>query len=71
MAELLGYGKKRDYQPMYAQLDSIEKASAGAKTERLVRQGQEGACRGLLSFCSGRIPRCRSPGIHPAGWPRD
>ena len=32
MAELLGYGKKRDYQPMYEQLDGIEKASAGGKS---------------------------------------
>ena len=32
MAELLGYGKKRDYQPMYEQLDGIENASAGGKS---------------------------------------
>lgn len=32
MAELLGYGKKRDFQPMYAQLESIEKVSAGGKS---------------------------------------
>lgn len=32
MAELLGYGKKQDYQPMYAQLDGIEKSSAGGKS---------------------------------------
>ncbi|MCU6433544.1 YfdX family protein [Undibacterium sp. Jales W-56] len=32
MAELLGYGKKRDFQPMYAQLESIEKSSAGGKS---------------------------------------
>jgi hypothetical protein len=32
MAELLGYGRKQDYQPMYAQLDSIEKSSAGGKS---------------------------------------
>ena len=32
MAELLGYGKRQDYQPMYAQLDGIEKASAGGKS---------------------------------------
>ena len=32
IAELLGYGKKRDFQPMYAQLESIEKTSAGGKS---------------------------------------
>ena len=32
MAELLGYGKKPDFQPMYAQLESIEKTSAGGKS---------------------------------------
>jgi hypothetical protein len=32
MAELLGYGRKRDFQPMYAQLESIEKSSAGGKS---------------------------------------
>lgn len=32
MAELLGYGKKRDFQPMYAQLASIEKASSNGKS---------------------------------------
>lgn len=32
IAELLGYGKKEDYQPMYAQLDGIEKATAGGKS---------------------------------------
>ena len=32
MAELLGYGVKQDYQPMYAQLEGIEKASAGGKS---------------------------------------
>ena len=32
MAEVLGYGKKRDFQPMYAQLESIEKTSAGGKS---------------------------------------
>ena len=32
MAELLGYGREPDYQPMYAQLDGIEKASAGGKS---------------------------------------
>ncbi len=32
MAELLGYGKKQDFQPMYAQLESIEKTSAGGKS---------------------------------------
>ena len=32
MAELLGYAKKRDVQPMYAQVESIEKTSAGGKT---------------------------------------
>lgn len=32
MAELLGYGKKGDFKPMYAQLDSIEKASVGGRS---------------------------------------
>jgi hypothetical protein len=32
IAELLGYGKKGDFKPMYAQLDSIEKASVGGKS---------------------------------------
>ena len=32
MAELLGYGKKRDFQPMYAQLETIESTSAGGKS---------------------------------------
>ena len=32
MAEELGYGKKKDYKPMYEQLDGIEKASAGGKS---------------------------------------
>ncbi|WLI91093.1 YfdX family protein [Massilia sp. R2A-15] len=32
MAEMLGYGKKSDFQPMYAQLESIEKASAAGKS---------------------------------------
>jgi len=32
MAELLGYGKKEDYKPMYEQLDGIEKASAGGNS---------------------------------------
>lgn len=32
IAELLGYGKKGDFKPMYAQLDSIEKASLGGKS---------------------------------------
>ena len=32
MAELLGYGKKKDYQPMYEQLDEINKKSAEGKS---------------------------------------
>lgn len=32
MAEVLGYGKKKDYKPIYEQLDGIEKASAGGKS---------------------------------------
>lgn len=32
IAELLGYGKKADYEPMYAQLDGIEKATALGKS---------------------------------------
>ena len=32
MAELLGYGKKKDYKPMYEQLDEIEKKSADGKS---------------------------------------
>ena len=31
MAELLGYGKKKDYKPMYEQLDEIEKKLPAAK----------------------------------------
>lgn len=31
-AELLGYGRKSDYKPMYAQIDGIEKSSAGGKS---------------------------------------
>lgn len=32
MAEVLGYGKKGDYKPMYEQLDGIEKAASGGKS---------------------------------------
>lgn len=32
MAELLGYGTRKDYKPMYEQLDRIEKNSAGGKS---------------------------------------
>jgi hypothetical protein len=32
MAELLGYGTKKDYKPMYEQLAGIEKKSAGGKS---------------------------------------
>ena len=32
MAELLGYGKKKDYNPMYEQISEIEKKSAGGKS---------------------------------------
>lgn len=32
MAELLGYGKKKDYRSMYDQLDEISKKSAGGKS---------------------------------------
>lgn len=32
MAELLGYGKKKDYNPMYDQISEIEKKSAGGKS---------------------------------------
>ena len=32
MAELLGYGKKKDYRPMYEQLDEIDKKSANGKS---------------------------------------
>lgn len=32
MAELLGYGKKKDYKPMYEQISEIEKKSAGGKS---------------------------------------
>lgn len=32
MAQLLGYGKKSDYKPLYEQIDGIRKASAGGKS---------------------------------------
>lgn len=32
LAELLGYGKQKDYKPMYEQLSDIEKKSAGGKS---------------------------------------
>ena len=32
MAELLGYGTKKDYKPMYEQLDEIKKKSVGGKS---------------------------------------
>ena len=32
MAELLGYGKKKDYNPMYEQISEIENKSAGGKS---------------------------------------
>jgi hypothetical protein len=32
MAELLGYGKKKDYKPMYEQISEIENKSAGGKS---------------------------------------
>lgn len=32
MAELLGYGKKKDYKPMYEQISEIETKSAGGKS---------------------------------------
>lgn len=32
MAELLGYGKKKDYNPMYDQISEIEKKSSGGKS---------------------------------------
>jgi YfdX protein len=32
MAELLGYGKKKDFNPMYEQISEIEKKSAGGKS---------------------------------------
>ena len=32
MAELLGYGKKKDYNPMYEQIAEIENKSAGGKS---------------------------------------
>ena len=31
MAELLGYGKKKDYQPIYEQLAKVEQESGGGK----------------------------------------
>lgn len=32
IAEVLGYGRKGDYKPMYEQIESIEKASSGGKS---------------------------------------
>jgi hypothetical protein len=32
MAELLGYGKKSDFKPMYEQIGEIENKSAGGKS---------------------------------------
>lgn len=32
LAELLGYGKQKDYKPMYEQISEIEKKSAGGKS---------------------------------------
>ena len=37
MAELLGYGKKKDFEPLYAELKKVKQKTAGEAAEKLAR----------------------------------
>jgi hypothetical protein len=37
MAELLGYGKRKDFEPLYAELKKIKEKTGGRLRKRLAR----------------------------------